>query len=423
MRIARASDPAIHGAGEGKRGGRNLHLHLRPGRAQPLRGAIVRAVIHHDDLGRESLQLAHDAGHLRGEQVLSVAGGNHHGDACRGLAQRPGRRDTPPGTQPPGDAAGGIPKRDRWFPASRSDEQVTLRLRRAGTVRLPEIERLERERGRNRVHVRNTRAVEAAETDTRHRRADRYRSIGTQPAFGLRSGRPRDRAAPRRPHRRTGGCAAIGRTRRSARTPGRATASERRRSVSRREERRRTGASPARGKSPSRKYRSACSLSTTFGRSGWPGRKSAQVSQRVRQNAIVKLAKMRVAGSFPKVPPSHRRLQLVTTGRARPTQRVAFHGLLAGKGKDRMITVRTGEVSRHGFAQRGGHLEALFGARGAPGREQTADDDPAIEEVSARRGVGLERHGLRLAIPGGAGPGTAQPAAGVLEVRSAVRPW
>ena len=112
---------------------------------------------------------------------------------------------------------------------------------------------------------------------------------------------------------------------------------------------------------------------------------------------------MRVPGSFPKVPPRHGRLQLVTTGRARPTQSVAGDRLLAGKPEDRVITVGAREVTRHGFAQGGGHIEALLVTRGAPGREQTADDDPAIEEVGVSRGAGLERHGSRCPIPGCAG--------------------
>ena len=81
VRVAGAGDPAVHRAGERERLRRDLDCNLRPIGAEPIRGAILRAVIHHDDLGGEALQVADDAGKLRRQQMLAVARGDDHRDA------------------------------------------------------------------------------------------------------------------------------------------------------------------------------------------------------------------------------------------------------------------------------------------------------------------------------------------------------
>src|ERR1017187_10382099 len=115
MRKPGAPNPAIDPTRERKRGGRDLHPYLRPDRAQPLRRAIVRAVIHHDDFGGEALQLADDAGQLRAQQVFPVSGRNHHGDPGCGFENRPLGDRAPAWTERPRDPRGGVPERSFVF--------------------------------------------------------------------------------------------------------------------------------------------------------------------------------------------------------------------------------------------------------------------------------------------------------------------
>ena len=54
----------------------------------------------------------------------------------------------------------------------------------------------------------------------------------------------------------------------------------------------------------------------------------------------------------------------------------------------------------HRFAHAHGGIEKLLFAESAPGREQPADDDPGIEEVSDVLSVELKRYAARERIAG-----------------------
>ena len=245
MRIARAGDSAIHGAGEGKRDGRDLQLHLRPGRRaatppchRPSRypprrfrpGTAPARARCRASARRAGLFRCGKESPRRCLPLFRVAGRASRCAAWDAASRRFGRRYT---------------KTRSWYPASRSDEEVAQRLGRAGTVRLPEIQRLERERGGNRVHVRNAGTVQAAEGVSAVHARIAVEGLERRQPLGLPRRRRRHRAAARPHSRRTDGPAAIGHTRRSARTPVRAPQVSGGASVSRREERRHSGPRPS----------------------------------------------------------------------------------------------------------------------------------------------------------------------------------
>src|ERR1019366_1905418 len=118
-----------------------------------------------------------------------------------------------------------------------------------------------------------------------------------------------------------------------------------------------------------------------FAAVGVPGQKIGPGMQRIVEESLVKPAIADLASGLPKIPPGHPGFQLIAAWRLRPAERIVIERALAGQCEDGVKTaVGGGEIARHGVAYGASAIQELHLAGGAPGGEQTARDDAAIEE-------------------------------------------
>src|SRR5579863_8626901 len=103
-------------------------------------------------------------------------------------------------------------------------------------------------------------------------------------------------------------------------------------------------------------------------------------SQRVGESRFVQLPGVLLTGHARDIVPGQRRLQLETTGAARPA-RFERQRLFIGQRNHRVKYSLAEEVERQGESSLAGAREELAVSGHAPHGKQSANDDSGVEEV------------------------------------------